>query len=113
MTEIMAIRIVLTLQSVYTCTQQDHHHRRCVALGEHRSRTSTFLASLPPSGVAYGTAYTLGIVIRVAEKTIGILLTMLLGLNPVHLSSHRIGLVHTNSIEQALPIQGLWCARLT
>jgi hypothetical protein len=26
MTEIAAIRIVLTLQSVYTCTHQDYHH---------------------------------------------------------------------------------------
>ena len=82
-------------------------------LGEHRSRTSTFLASLPPSGVAYGMTYTLGIVMRVAGKTVGILLTMLLGLNPVHLSSHKTGLVRTNSTEWAPPIQGLWHARLT
>ena len=84
---------------------------RC--LGEHRSRTSTFLATLPPSGVAYGMTYTLGIVIRVAEKIIGILLTVLLGLNPMHLCSHRTGLVCTNSTERAPPIQGLWRARLT
>jgi hypothetical protein len=82
-------------------------------LGEHRSRTSTFLASLPPSGVAYGMTYTLRIVIRVAEKTVGILLTVLLWLNPVHLSSDKTGLVRTNSIERALPIQGLWRAHLT
>jgi hypothetical protein len=47
--------------------------------------------------------YTLGIVIRVVEKTIGILLTVLLGLNPMHLSSHRTSLVCANSKEQALP----------
>ena len=42
--------------------------------------------------------------IRVAKKIIGILLTVLLRLNPVHLSSHRTGLVRTNSTEWALPI---------
>ena len=82
-------------------------------LGEHLSRISTFLTRLPPSGVAYGTTYTLGIVIRVAEKTVGILLTVLLGLKPVHLFSHSTGLVRTNSTERAPPIQGLWRARLT
>jgi hypothetical protein len=96
----MVIRIDLTLQSV--CTPQDlrnvvHH------LGEHHSRTSTFLTRLPPSGVAYGTTHTLGIMIRVAGKPIGILLTMLLGLNPVHLSSHRTGLVRTSSTERHPP----------
>jgi hypothetical protein len=82
-------------------------------LGEHRSRTSTFLTSLPPSGVAYGMTYTLGIVFRVAGRPVGILLTVLLGDTPVHLSSHRTGLVRTNSTEWAPPIQGLWRARLT
>ena len=70
-------------------------------LGEHRSRTSAFLAKLPPSGVAYDTMHTLGIVIRVAGKPVGILLTVLLGLNPAHLSSHRTSLVRTSSTEQA------------
>ena len=72
-------------------------------LGEHHSRTSAFLTRLPPSGVAYGTTHTLGIMIRVAGKPIGILLTMLLGLNPMHLSSHKTSLVRTSSIEWAPP----------
>ena len=84
------------------------HHKISVIdvvhhLGEHRSRTSTFLTRLPPSGVAYGMMHTLGIVIRVAEKIVGIRLTVLLGLNPMHLFSHRTGLVRTSSIEQATP----------
>ena len=79
---------------------------RGCGLDKRRTRTSTFLASLPTSGVAYGTTYTLGIVIGVAKKTVGILLTVLLGLNPVHLSSHRTGLVCTNSIEWAPPHSG-------
>ena len=86
MTEITAIRIVLTLQSVYTCNLQITIIDRGRGLGKHRSRTSTFLARLPPSGVACGATHTLGIVIRVAERTVGILLTVPLGLIPLHLS---------------------------
>jgi hypothetical protein len=82
-------------------------------LGEHRSTTSTYLTSLPPSGVAYGTTYRPGIVIRVGKKLVGILLIVLLGDTRVHLSSHRTGLVRTNSTKQASPIQGLRHARLT
>jgi hypothetical protein len=69
MTEITAICIVLTLQSVYTFNPLGSPSSTLYGrLGEHRSRTSTFLTSLPPSGVAYDASYTLGIVIRVAEK---------------------------------------------
>jgi hypothetical protein len=103
MAEIATIHIVLTLQSLYTCNHtltiiDVLHH-----LSEHHPRTSTFLTRLPPSRVAYGRTYTLGIVIRVARKTVGILLIVLLGLNPVHLFSHRMSLVHTNSIGWAPP----------
>ena len=75
------------------------------SLGEHRPRTSTFLTSLPLRGVAYGVMYALGIVIRVAEKIVGIRLTVLLGLNPMHLFSHRTGLVCTNSTERPRPFR--------
>jgi len=82
MTEIMAIRIVLTLQSMYPIPNRTTILARGHGLGKHRSRTSTFLTSLPPSEVAYSTAYTLGIMIRVAEKPIDILFTVLLGDTP-------------------------------